>query len=137
MGASSQQPILGIEFDFRGVVPTARRCALPGQAHYMWQCDHENSSRWNKFLHGVGIPLIFLGIILSIFMKWNWGGSLFFGGWMLLLLGHRIEGNHPAFFQGPIYLLVGPIWVAKEAWEFLAGTHRMPASDGATTSKQS
>jgi hypothetical protein len=32
-----------------------------------------------------------------------------------------VEGNHPAFFQGPIYLLVGPIWVAKEAWDFLTG----------------
>ena len=47
----------------------------------------------------------------------------FVGGWLLLFLGHRIEGNKPAFFQGPIYLLVGPIWVAKEMWEMLTGGH--------------
>jgi len=62
-------------------------------------------------------------------MKWIWGGSLFVAGWMLLFLGHKVEGNHPAFFQGPIYLLVGPIWVAKEAWNFLIGTHP-PAAVG-------
>jgi uncharacterized membrane protein YGL010W len=55
---------------------------------------------------------------------------------MLLFLGHRIEGNKPAFFQGLIYLLVGPIWVAKEAWMFLTGTHQTPASEG-TSTKQS
>jgi hypothetical protein len=27
-------------------------------------------------------------------------------------------------------LLVGPIWVAKEAWEFFTGTHRSPSSEG-------
>ena len=36
------------------------------------------------------------------------------GGWILLFAGHRIEGNRPAFFQGVIYFLVGPIWIAKE-----------------------
>jgi uncharacterized membrane protein YGL010W len=65
-------------------------------------------------------------------MKWIWGASFFVGGWIFLFLGHKIEGNHPAFFQGPIYLLVGPIWVAKEAWEFLAGTHRTSSSEGAS-----
>jgi uncharacterized membrane protein YGL010W len=107
---------------------------LPSLAHYMAQYDHEHSSGWNKLLHGVGIPMIFLGIILLIFMKWIWGASFFAGGWIFLLLGHKIEGNHPAFFQGPIYLLVGPIWVAKEAWEFLVGTHRTSASEGTSES---
>jgi uncharacterized membrane protein YGL010W len=101
---------------------------MPGLAHYMAQYDHEHSSGWNKLLHGVGIPMIFLGIILLILMKWILAASFFLGGWILLLLGHKIEGNHPAFFQGPIYLLVGPIWVAKEAWEFLSGTHHTPTS---------
>ena len=52
---------------------------------------------------------------------------------MLLFLGHRIEGNKPAFFQGPIYLLVGPIWVAKEIWGTLTGSNR--GRDAATSSK--
>jgi uncharacterized membrane protein YGL010W len=93
-------------------------------AEYMAQYDHEHTSGWNKFLHAAGIPLIFAGIILLILMKWVWGASFFVAGWALLLLGHRIEGNHPAFFQGAIYLLVGPIWVIKEAWMFLTGTSR-------------
>jgi len=102
---------------------------MPGLAHYMAHYDHEHESSWNKFLHGVGIPVIFAGLILFILMKWIWGAGFFLGGWVLLFLGHKIEGNHPAFFQGPIYLLVGPIWVAKEAWMFLTGTHRRPASE--------
>jgi len=94
---------------------------VPGLAHYMEQYDHEHTSGWNKACHGIGIPLIFAGLVLLLFAKWIWAGSAFFGGWLLLFLGHKLEGNHPAFFQGPIYLLVGPIWVAKEAWDFLTG----------------
>jgi hypothetical protein len=104
-----------------------------GLAHYMAQYDHEHSSGWNKLLHGIGIPLIFAGLILFLFAKWIWGGAFFVGGWVFLFLGHRIEGNHPAFFQGPVYLLVGPIWVAKEAWMFLIGEHRAPASENTRT----
>jgi uncharacterized membrane protein YGL010W len=103
---------------------------MPNLAHYMAQYDHEHESGWNKFFHGVGIPMIFAGMLLLIFMKWIWGIGFFLGGWVLLFLGHRIEGNKPAFFQGPIYLLVGPIWVAKEVWTFLAGTHHKPTSEG-------
>jgi hypothetical protein len=103
---------------------------LPNLAHYMVQYDHEHHSVWNKLLHGIGIPLIFAGLILLAFLKWRWGLGCFIGGWALLLIGHRIEGNHPAFFQGPVYLLVGPIWVAKEAWEFLTGTRRTEKPEG-------
>jgi uncharacterized membrane protein YGL010W len=95
---------------------------LPGLAHYMSQYDHEHSSVWNKVLHGIGIPLIFAGIILLVLLRWKTGAACFVGGWILLLLGHKIEGNNPAFFQGPVYLLVGPVWVAKELWSFLTGT---------------
>ena len=108
---------------------------MPNLAHYMTQYDHEHESAWNKFFHGLGIPMIFAGIILLVLMKWIWGASFFMGGWMLLFLGHRIEGNHPAFFQGAVYLLVGPIWVAQEAWMFLTGTHRKPIAE--TTSASS
>ncbi len=98
----------------------------------MAQYDREHSSGWNKLLHGVGIPAIFAGLALLVFAKWIWGGAFFAGGWMLLFLGHRIEGNHPAFFQGAVYLLVGPIWVAKEAWMLLSGAHRTAAEDTQT-----
>ena len=42
----------------------SRRCAMPGLAHYMAQYDHEHKSIWNKVLHGIGIPLIFVGLVL-------------------------------------------------------------------------
>lgn len=103
---------------------------MPGLAHYMNQYDHEHSSGWNKLLHGIGIPLIFVGIILLVLLHWKTGAACFIGGWILLLLGHKIEGNNPAFFQGPIYLLVGPVWVAKELWSFLTGTHRRHSPEG-------
>ncbi len=96
---------------------------MPSLAYYMSQYDHEHSSGWNKLLHGIGIPMIFVGLVFSIFMKWIWGAAFFLGGWVFLLLGHKIEGNHPAFFQGPVYLLVGPIWVAKELWTLVFGSH--------------
>ena len=35
---------------------------MPSLAHYMAQYDHEHESGWNKFLHGVGIPMIFAGL---------------------------------------------------------------------------
>jgi len=81
---------------------------------YMSQYDHEHTNPWNKLLHGIGIPVILAGIVLLVLMHWRIGLALFVGGWILLFAGHRIEGNKPAFFQGVIYFLVGPIWVAKE-----------------------
>jgi hypothetical protein len=95
----------------------------------MAQYDHEHGSPWNKLLHGIGIPLIFAGIILLVLLKWRWGIPCFLGGWVLLFVGHRVEGNNPAFFQGPIYLLVGPIWVAKEIWTILSGANRGQGQD--------
>jgi hypothetical protein len=109
---------------------------MPGLASYMAQYDHEHSSAWNKVLHGVGIPMIFAGLILLLLTKWIWGALFFLGGWVFLFLGHRIEGNHPAFFQGPIYLLVGPIWVAKEMWLLLGGTRHPPKANGSETKRQ-
>ena len=104
---------------------------MPSLAHYMAQYDHEHSSAWNRLCHGVGIPMIFAGAILLILTKWLLGAVLFLGGWAFLFLGHRIEGNRPAFFQGAVYLLVGPVWVAKEVWMFLRGTSRTPAPESA------
>jgi uncharacterized membrane protein YGL010W len=87
----------------------------------MAQYDHEHTSAWNKTLHAVGIPIIFAGIIFLILTWWRLGLALFVLGWVLLLAGHRIEGNKPAFFQGPVYFLVGPLWVAREIKEHLFG----------------
>ena len=87
---------------------------------YMEKYEHEHHSTANRVLHAIGIPCIFAGIIL-LFINWRWGLSFFAGGWVMLFLGHRIEGNHPAFFRGPVYFLVGPIWAAKEIFGWMGG----------------
>ncbi len=94
---------------------------MPTLQEYMAGYDHEHTSPWNKLLHGLGIPIIFAGTILLILTYWRLGLGMFVGGWALLFLGHRIEGNKPAFFQGPIYFLVGPLWVAREIKDYLFG----------------
>jgi uncharacterized membrane protein YGL010W len=89
---------------------------------YMARYDHEHTNVWNKVLHGIGIPVIVAGVVLAIFTYWKVGLAMFVGGWLVLFLGHRIEGNKPAVFQGAIYFLVGPIWVLKEIKDALLGT---------------
>jgi len=88
---------------------------------YMAQYDHEHTNALNKVLHGIGIPMILAGIVLLILTFWRIGLALFVVGWAALFLGHRIECNKPAFFQGAIYFLVGPVWIAKEIKETLLG----------------
>jgi len=47
----------------------------------------------------------------------------------MLFLGHFMEGNKPAFFQGLIYFLVGPVRIAKEIKDALYGpSHRSTVS---------
>ena len=95
---------------------------MPGLDKYMAQYDHEHTNPWNKVMHAIGIPIILAGIILATLTFWRTGLAFFVGGWILLLAGHRIEGNKPAFFQGVVYFLVGPIWVAKEIRDALLGS---------------
>jgi uncharacterized membrane protein YGL010W len=97
---------------------------MPSFDRYMAQYDHEHTNAWNKILHGIGIPIIIAGIALALLTFWRTGLGLFVGGWILLFAGHRIEGNKPAFFQGLIYFLVGPIWIAKELKDTLFGSSR-------------
>jgi uncharacterized membrane protein YGL010W len=100
---------------------------MPAIDRYMGQYDHEHTNPWNRALHAIGIPAILSGIVLLALLHWRLGLALFVGGWILLFLGHRIEGNKPAFFQGPVYFLVGPLWIAKEIKESLLGrTSRSP-----------
>jgi uncharacterized membrane protein YGL010W len=87
---------------------------MPPLSEYMARYDHEHTNRWNKVCHGFGIPLVIAGILLLLMLRWKLGLALFVLGWIFLFAGHRIEGNRPAFFQGVIYFLVGPIWIAKE-----------------------
>jgi uncharacterized membrane protein YGL010W len=117
-----------------------REFLMPSFAQYMAQYDHEHTNPWNKILHGIGIPIILVGVVLLILTfwradlasflggwvlaSWQMGLALFVGGWILLFAGHRIEGNKPAFFQGVVYFLVGPVWIAKELKDAVLGASR-------------
>ena len=66
----------------------------------------------NKLTHSIGIPLIVVSLPLFLF-NWRWALLLFLVGWALQFIGHAIEGNRPAFFKNPMYLLVGPWWLVR------------------------
>lgn len=70
----------------------------------------------NKLCHAIGIPIIVISLPL-FFFSWRWALALFFLGWVLQFVGHAIEGNQPAFFRNPVYLLVGPWWLVRRAAE--------------------
>ena len=68
----------------------------------------------NRLMHSIGIPMIVVSLPL-FFFSWRWALALFVVGWIFQFVGHWIEGNQPAFFRNPIYLLIGPLWVARRA----------------------
>jgi uncharacterized membrane protein YGL010W len=68
----------------------------------------------NRMTHNIGIPMIVVSLVL-FFFNWRWALALFIVGWILQFVGHLIEGNRPAFFRNPVYLLVGPWWLIRRA----------------------
>ena len=72
----------------------------------------------NKLSHNIGIPMIVVSLPL-FFFAWRWALALFIVGWIFQFIGHAIEGNQPAFFRNPVYLLVGPMWLVRRAGEAL------------------
>jgi uncharacterized membrane protein YGL010W len=81
----------------------------------------------NRLTHSVGIPAIVVSLPLFLF-SWRWALALFVGGWVLQFVGHFIEGNQPAFFSNPAYLLAGPLWLARLALGAI-GLAQRPAQD--------
>jgi uncharacterized membrane protein YGL010W len=79
----------------------------------------------NKLSHSIGIPMIVVSLPL-FFFNWRWALAFFILGWILQFVGHFIEGNQPAFFQNPFYLLVGPWWLAKRAAAAIGLTRESP-----------
>jgi uncharacterized membrane protein YGL010W len=80
----------------------------------------------NRLTHSFGIPMIVLALPV-VFFSWRWALALFVVGWILQFVGHAIEGNQPAFFRNPVYLLVGPWWLARRALAAI-GIGKMPAA---------
>jgi len=68
----------------------------------------------NRLTHSIGIPLIVISLPLFLF-NWRLALLLFVVGWILQFVGHAVEGNQPAFFRNPLYLLVGPWWLLRRA----------------------
>ncbi len=68
----------------------------------------------NRLTHSFGIPMIVVSLPL-VFFSWRWALALFVVGWVLQFVGHAVEGNRPAFFRNPVYLIVGPLWLARRA----------------------
>jgi len=48
---------------------------------------------FNFYIHLVGIPLAFTGLVLLYSHDWGWGVGLLLAGYLLQYLGHRAEGN--------------------------------------------
>ncbi len=77
----------------------------------------------NKLTHMFGIPMIVISLVW-VFFHWQVGLTLFILGWILQFIGHAFEGNKPAFFSNPIYLLIGPLWLLKRLTDLLRGQAR-------------
>ncbi|HKP36008.1 MAG TPA: DUF962 domain-containing protein [Pyrinomonadaceae bacterium] len=79
-----------------------------------YKAQHQHPA--NKFCHIVGIPMITFAFPL-FFFNWRWALGIFVAGWILQFAGHAIEGNQPAFFKNPVYVLIGPLWLARRIAE--------------------
>lgn len=80
----------------------------------------------NRLSHSIGIPLIVISLPL-FFFDWRWALGLFVAGWIFQFIGHAIEGNQPAFFKNPVYLLVGPLWLLRRAAALLGLSKAKPS----------
>lgn len=72
--------------------PIARRVLrFAGRARANWLERHQHPVSFA--LHLVGIPLTLVGLALLAVAPWYWGAGAFALGYLLQLVGHRIEGN--------------------------------------------
>jgi uncharacterized membrane protein YGL010W len=62
-----------------------------------------------------------------VFFSWRWALGLFIIGWILQFVGHAVEGNRPAFFKNPMYLIVGPWWLIRRAFAAVGLTKISPS----------
>ena len=42
--------------------------------------------------------------------------GIFIFSWIMQFYGHKIEGKKPSFFKDLLFLLVGPLWVARSVF---------------------
>jgi len=86
---------------------------------YLDQYASEHTQFGTKVTHFIGIPMIVASLPM-LPLNPPLGAALFGGGWALQFIGHAVfEKRKPSFFEDPIYLLIGPIWVAIEMAQLL------------------
>ncbi len=72
--------------------PIARKLlAFAGRARANWLDRHRLP--FNFWIHIVGIPLAFAGLVLFFVADWYWGVAALIAGYFLQWVGHRAEGN--------------------------------------------
>ena len=90
-----------------------------GRAGYTQEwLDRYNASHQhpvNRGLHAVGIPMIFVAVLLGAASIAFTGLRLpalllFVLGWLLQFIGHWVEGKPPAFFSDWRFLVTGLAW---------------------------
>lgn len=89
----------------------------------------------NRMTHNVGIPMIVVSLPL-FFWDWRWALALFVVGWVLQFIGHAIEGNQPAFFRNPVYLVIGPLWLVRRALGLFRPARGAGADSAAATRRK-
>jgi uncharacterized membrane protein YGL010W len=47
------------------------------------------------------------------------GVVLFVTGWVLLGVGHKIEGNKPALLKNALFFIIAPLWLFKDLKAFV------------------
>jgi uncharacterized membrane protein YGL010W len=83
----------------------------------------------NRALHFIGIPVVLLSVIAlaSPWRPFGWSRmdalASLIGGWVLLFVGHAIEGNRPAILNNPAAALIGVLW-------WMRGWFRRPGRRG-------
>ena len=85
-------------------------------AYYAFEHQHP----MNRLTHLFGIPVLLGTMALAlVWGSWQWfvGGQVV--GWSIQLVGHRYEGNKPAFLKRPLGLIMGQLMVLVEIAELL------------------
>ena len=109
---SPNENVVGV---FVGVASVANRALVKLMSeNFIANYKAKHQHPLNKLSHSIGIPMIVVSLPLFLF-NWRWALVLFIVGWILQFVGHAIEGNQPAFFRNPVYLLIGPLWLLRRA----------------------
>jgi uncharacterized membrane protein YGL010W len=96
-------------------------------ASFMEDYKAKHKHPLNRLSHNIGIPLIVISLPL-FFFYWRLALAMFVVGWIFQFVGHLIEGNQPAFFRNPVYLLIGPMWLVRRALSAVGLTKQTPGS---------